>query len=178
MNRTMAPSRGAAAGIVLALALACGGDEARRGPVPPPDSTAAAQPGVTSLNESARPASDASCATLADGLRRQFGIVELEAECRERTAHVDIVDPSLTTTLARESDSLAATEAAAEVVARSVWARVGLPARLAAVYVTISGVPLDSAASATVNTFGRGLMSGWTPATKDTTERCLTSACR
>ena len=178
MYRRMAPSRNAVAGLVLALALACGGDDARRGSAPPADSAAAPQPGVSSLSESAPAASDASCATLADGLRRQFGIVELEAECRERTAHVDIVDPSLTSTLAREPDSLAATEAAAEVIARSVWARVGLPAGLTAVYVTISAVPLDSAASTTINTFGRGLISSWTPAAKDTTERCLTSACR
>jgi hypothetical protein len=119
-----------------------------------------------------------SCSQVADAVREQFHLGAVTITCpesQERTALVEIVDVPLMRSLGG-ADAEQREQAAAELVARSIWARAGIRLKLTAIMVTLSAESSPQAAGA-MYSFGRGLVSFWTAEAADTTRRCLTGDC-
>jgi hypothetical protein len=115
-----------------------------------------------------------SCESVAAAVQAQFHLAAVSIRCTERgerTAFVDVVDAPLVQKL-QAAGGADAEAAAAELVARSVWARAGIPLRLASVAVTLSATPGETDPT-TMYTFGRGLVSYWQMAAEDTTRETL-----
>ena len=119
-----------------------------------------------------------TCESVAAAVREQFHLATVTISCpagAERTASVEVVDAPLMHKLSAVADS-AAGDTAAELLARAVWARAGIPLKLAAIAVTLSAAP-DGSDANTMYTFGRGLVSYWEVQPADTTRDCLTGEC-
>lgn len=121
---------------------------------------------------------EATCESVAAAVREQFHLAAVTIRCPagvERTAFVEVVDAPLVQKLSAAGDS-AAGDAAAELLAHAVWARAGIPLKLASMAVTLSASP-GATEAATMYTFGRGLVSYWELEAADTTRDCLTGEC-
>ncbi len=165
--------------MTVGLLFGCGGGDARSAGSDPPGAAGRSPMTPGGIAEAMPVGVGPSCDVLATALRRQFGIARLTTDCLERTVWVEAVDSALAAELAGAPDSLAAAEAAAHVLARSIWARTRQSTEPPiSIMVTLSGVPLQDDAGGVMYTIGRAALSGWLPEPADTTRPCLTPACR